>query len=76
MWQLLGSTLEGPLPVAARCSTASRGRLQPPLLSARQRALPCLQPAAPFIDRVLEPLARLGFYASSTNAGENPSDAD
>lgn len=28
---------------------------------------PLLQPAAPFIDYVLEPLARRGYFASSTN---------
>lgn len=32
--------------------------------------LPCaLQPVAPYIDRVLEPLARRGFYASATSPG-------
>lgn len=33
---------------------------------------PIMQPAAPFIDYVLEPLARRGFFASCTDPGAPP----
>lgn len=33
------------------------------------RCAALLQPVAPFIDYVLEPLARRGYFASSTNPG-------